>query len=91
MSDVKPNGELRIHYGDRTNTELLVYSGFVMKPLQNASHKATVWLDLPLEDSFYKVKMLLLSKTEFDYPRWADLNEASSLIFARIKSKFNIK
>jgi len=62
--DYKAGEEYRIFYGARPDSDLLVYSGFVMPPGENEYNSFALNLTLPSkeEDPLYGIKKLLLSK-----------------------------
>lgn len=90
VRDCEAGEEFRIFYGARTNTNFLVYSGFVLPPGQNAGDVVRGALDL-VPDDLLPLKLGLLDKTRIslgDMPlRLAPDGEAMQLSRLAVASK----
>ena len=62
MRDFEEGEEFRIYYGSRPNSELLIYSGFVMKPGENSDDFVKFPQELPEDDPLFGIKKLILTK-----------------------------
>uniref|UniRef100_A0A7S2RJB8 protein-histidine N-methyltransferase n=1 Tax=Mucochytrium quahogii TaxID=96639 RepID=A0A7S2RJB8_9STRA len=85
MEDFKQGEQFSIFYGERSNSELLVYSGFVLEPGCNAYEKVKVPFKLDESDPLYKLRNLLLKKTNME--SWLTLSperDEASIQMARL-------
>lgn len=71
METVKPGSQVYIHYGDRTNAELLLYSGFYY-PSNSTKVQIPISISLPKSHAHFKAVSEILTtlgcKVYVSYP-----------------------